>query len=93
MITTTKAAHTPGSERAARALIELSETTIFSPGATVRIAEIIDRETAAPELLESLEAFVALANFDADTIPKTTEEWDAMVAKAEAAIQKARSGQ
>lgn len=39
-------------------------------------------------LLESLKEFVALANFDADTLPKTTEEWDAMVAKAEAIITK-----
>ena len=44
---------------------------------------------AAPELLESLKEFVGLANFDADTVPKTTEEWDAMVAKAEAVIAKA----
>lgn len=44
---------------------------------------------AAPELLESLKEFVGLANFDTDTIPKTTEEWDAMVAKAEAVISKA----
>lgn len=47
---------------------------------------------AAPELLESLKEFVALANFDANTLPKTNEEWDAMVAKAEAVIRKAQEG-
>jgi hypothetical protein len=46
--------------------------------------------SAAPELLDSLEQFVALANFDADTLPKTTEEWDAMVTEAEVAIAKAK---
>lgn len=43
----------------------------------------------APELVESLKEFVALANFDADTIPKTGEEWDAMVAKAERILREA----
>lgn len=43
----------------------------------------------APELVESLKEFVALANFDADTIPKTGEEWDAMVAKAERILKEA----
>lgn len=32
---------------------------------------------------------MALANFDADTSPKTNEEWDAMVAKAESALRRA----
>lgn len=44
---------------------------------------------AAPELLASLKEFVGLANFDADTVPKTNDEWDAMVARAEAIIAKA----
>lgn len=51
--------------------------------------EDVELLAAAPELLKSLKEFVALANFDADTIPKTTEEWDAMVARAETVIRKA----
>jgi len=46
--------------------------------------------SAAPELYEALEKFVALANFDADTVPKTNEEWDAMVKAGESALAKAR---
>src|SRR5271156_3201875 len=50
---------------------------------------MLDNYVKHSGLLESLKEFVGLANFDADTLPKTTEEWDAMVAKAEAVIAKA----
>lgn len=38
-------------------------------------------------LYEALRDFVALANFDADSVPKTPEEWDAMVQRGEAALR------
>ena len=48
-------AATPGAMRAATAIVALNETMIFSPGTRVRLAEIIDRETAAPEMRDFIQ--------------------------------------
>jgi hypothetical protein len=77
------AAHTPGAYRAAY------EIFIRPTSRTQKeIAEIIDRETAAPEMLEALEmAVIALRH------PESVSTMSAVVHMAEAAIQKARGGQ
>lgn len=65
-------------------------------GATAEMFARARLMAKSPELAEALRAsqealkgFVALANFDADTVPKTSEEFDAMVAAGELAIERA----
>jgi hypothetical protein len=72
----------------------LDGSSILRPAQTITEFQISKEADAkliakAPELVESLKEFVALANFDADTLPKTNEEWDAMVAKAERILREA----
>lgn len=50
-------------------------------------------EQVNSQLLISLREFVGLANWDADTVCKTNEEWEAMVARGETAIANAESWQ
>lgn len=80
------AAHTPGAMRAARLLLPEEATRIYVHGpykawmTQSAVAEIIDRETAAPEMLEALEiALPRMLGPDRD--------------KVQAAISKARTGQ
>ena len=88
-MTTKAATHTPGALRAAEII-----ATEFkdSPQLRLRVlnaAAIIDRETAAPEMLEALTRghlhFLQCNNLSADDREMLDEMW--------AAIQKARGGQ
>jgi hypothetical protein len=95
MSTTTKAAHTPGAIRAAKAIFEdvvdqlKQQDIVIKRGPNEGIwAEIIDRETAAPEMLEALKEILPLARMY--YIDKPLE---AAKTKVEAAIQKAKGGQ
>ena len=98
-------AHTPGAMRAATEIVALSESTIFSPGTRARLAEIIDRETAAPEMLSALrnvhQHMLGMASYLAtcsteviiDNLETTIRTLHEKLARAEAAIQKAQGGQ
>jgi NADPH-dependent ferric siderophore reductase len=66
--TATESKHTPGAMRAARLIANTYDKVLIDAGfpwstkdggATDRLALIIDRETAAPALLEALEEMVA----------------------------------
>ena len=57
----------------------------------VLLKQFLTANAAAPALLEALKAMVANANWE--LVPASEQEFDAMIAKAEAAIQKATEGQ
>jgi hypothetical protein len=104
MSTTTKAAHTP-TQRAVDAIVQMHDArqrkhdcpgydcSICSLHADEsRMAEIIDRETAAPEMLEALRVF---ANYMEHAGEKsiTIKSLAYPLHLAKEAIQKARGGQ
>lgn len=50
--------YTPGAMKAASAMVDLYETTVFSPGSRARLAEIITRETGDKEMGHELQKIV-----------------------------------
>src|SRR6266481_4527778 len=84
----TKAAHTPGAERAGREIAtRFRQHLRFLPASTDdTLAEIIDKETGAPEMLEALEYAASFIRVES----KIAGYGDATLEKVEAAIHKAR---
>ncbi len=92
-----KTAHTPGATRAAKLMAISPKVRQLALGRILReefsneLAEIIDRETKAPQMLEALERLLEEASIN---YPKdsgfTPLRWAAAIQLAEAAIRAAK---
>ncbi len=98
MSTATKAVHTPGAMRAATTI--LGRFGKVHPEWAETCAEIINRETAAPEMLEALEricdeaeSWHTMHGHQDEVAAVQCDTICALIPKMRAAIQKAKGGQ
>jgi hypothetical protein len=88
--------HTPGQRAANAVLTAVFDRCTLRPGCSTRglfseVSGIIDRETAAPELLEALREIMQFFDHQGDTRPYTWQERKPILDAARVAIQKAES--
>lgn len=89
--------HTPsaGAMRAAEAILRYEGSNLpeYIISGRLKWAELIDRETAAPELLEACKAFIdqPVGGTGTETVTYPLKEWSVLIDRIDAAITKAEN--